>query len=115
MGRFYNPASTVHAQDSYSNCVVSVSRDWGGFRGGSEFGLAFEGQLGTLRFMLHPPCGSLSTPTVNPSIDLKVIRESSPQIMQPGPSEPLDTRTWRTGSAIEISRIARAIPSSGRP
>jgi hypothetical protein len=75
VGRFYYPASTVHAQDSYSNCVVSVPKDWGEFRGGSEFGLAFEDQLGTLRFMLHPPCGSLSTPTVNPSIDLKVLRK----------------------------------------
>jgi hypothetical protein len=75
VGRFYNPVSTVHAQDSYSNCVVSVPKDWGEFRGGSEFGLAFEDQLGTLRFMLHPPCGSLNAPTDNTSVDLKVIRK----------------------------------------
>ena len=78
VGRFYNPPSAVHAQstaDANSNCVVSVPRAWGEFKGGSVFGLTFEDQTGTLRFLLHPPCGSLSTPTDYNVVDLKVIRK----------------------------------------
>lgn len=78
VGRFYNPSVSVHAQntaDANSNCVVSVPKAWGEFKGGSLFGLAFEDQTGTLRFLLHPPCGSLSSPTDYNVVDLKVIRK----------------------------------------
>ncbi len=78
VGRFYNPAAKVHAQESseaYSNCIVSVPKAWGEFKGGSEFGLAFEDQTGTLRFMLHPPCGNLNRPTEYNGVDLKVLRK----------------------------------------
>lgn len=77
VGRYYNPASAVRAQgntDAYANCIVSVPKAWGEFRGSSEFGLAFEDQNGTLRFLLHPPCGSMDTPTESNGVDLKVIR-----------------------------------------
>lgn|GEM_PF-1303633 len=78
LGRLYNPATTVHAQggtDAYSNCIVAVPTAWGEFKGGSEFGLAFEDRAGTLRFLLHPPCGSLNTPTDYNVVDLKIIRK----------------------------------------
>ena len=75
LGRVYNPASIVHAQDGYSNCTVAVPKSWGEFKGGSEFGLAFEDQTGTLRFVLHPPCASISTPTESTTIDLKIMRK----------------------------------------
>ena len=54
MGRFYDPASTVHAQDAYSNCTVSVPKLWEVFKACWEIGLAFEDQTRTLRFLLHP-------------------------------------------------------------
>jgi len=78
VGRLYNPAVKVHAQensDGYSNCIVSVPKAWGEFKGGSEFGLAFEDQTGPLRFMLHPPCGNLNRPTDYNGVDLKVFRK----------------------------------------
>lgn len=78
VGRYFNPATAVHAQehtDAYANCIVAVPKAWGEFKGGSAFGLAFEDQTGTLRFMLHPPCGSLNTPTEYSGVDLKVIRK----------------------------------------
>lgn len=78
VGRFYNPSASVHAQDSadaYSNCVVSVPKTWGEFKGGSAFGLAFEDGTGTLRFLLHPPCGGFNTPVDQNTVDLKVVRK----------------------------------------
>lgn len=78
LGRNYNSANAVHAQeqtDAYANCIVAVPKAWGEFKGGSAFGLAFEDQTGTLRFMLHPPCGSINTPTEYRGVDLKVIRK----------------------------------------
>jgi hypothetical protein len=78
VGRFYNPANIVHAQSTaevQSNCIVAIPKAWGEFKGGSEFGLAFEDQSGTLRFLLHLPCGSMNTPIDYNVIDLKVIRK----------------------------------------
>jgi len=75
VGRFYKPSSTAHTQDTYSNCTVSVPKLWDVFKAGWKFGLAFEDQTGTLRFLLHPACGSLNSPTDNSAIDSKVIRK----------------------------------------
>lgn len=60
-GRMTAPERVVHAQDGYSgltSCVTVVPKSWGEFKGGSEFGLAFEDEKGVLRFVLHPGCGS---------------------------------------------------------
>lgn len=60
-GRITAPEKVVQAQESYSgltSCVTVVPKSWGEFKGGSEFGLAFEDEKGVLRFVLHPGCGS---------------------------------------------------------
>lgn len=78
VGRYCNSSNDVHAQDqtdAYANCIVAVPKAWGEFKGGSAFGLAFEDQSGTLRFMLHPACGGVNTPTEYSGVDLKVIRK----------------------------------------
>ena len=78
VGRYFNPTARVHAlecSEAYSNCIVTVPSGWGEFKGGSEFGLAFEDQTGTLRFMLHPLCGNLNTPTEYNAADLKIFRK----------------------------------------
>jgi len=73
------PAMGVHAQEHFSgvtNCVTAVPKDWGEFKGGSEYGLAFEDYKGVVRFVLHPSCGSLNSPGEPPpmAIDLEVQR-----------------------------------------
>jgi hypothetical protein len=51
------------AQFSGSQCVASVPRAWGEYKGGSaQSGLSFQDSAGTLRFVTNLPCGS--TPTV---------------------------------------------------
>lgn len=70
---------TVHAQDQFTgitNCITVVPKSWGSFRGGSEYGLAYEDQYGNVRFILHPTCGSLNSPAEPPAaqIDLEVQR-----------------------------------------
>jgi hypothetical protein len=46
------------------NCVSTVPKNWGVYRGGSEqSGLAFEAADGTLRFVTNLPCDG-STPYV---------------------------------------------------
>ena len=45
-----------------SQCVSTVPRSWGQFRGGSsQAGLAFEASDGTLRFVTNLPCGAIPT------------------------------------------------------
>jgi hypothetical protein len=46
-----------------SQCVSTVPRSWGQYRGGSsQVGLAFEASDGTLRFVTNLPCGA--TPVI---------------------------------------------------
>ena len=46
-----------------SQCVSTVPRSWGQYRGGSsQAGLAFEASDGTLRFVTNVPCGA--TPVI---------------------------------------------------
>ncbi len=78
-GRLTAPATEVHAQEYFSgvtNCVTAVPRSWGEFKGGSEYGLAFEDDKGVVRFVLHPSCGSVISPAAPPiaPIDLEVQR-----------------------------------------
>lgn len=78
-GRMTAPQKVVHAQENYSgltSCVTVVPKSWGAFKGGSEYGLAFEDETGVLRFVLHPSCGSTDSRSA-PSgslIDLEVQR-----------------------------------------
>lgn len=78
-GRISAPATAVHAQEYFSgvtNCVAAVPKSWGDFKGGSEYGLAFEDDEGVVRFVLHPSCGSVNSPAAPPvaPIDLEVQR-----------------------------------------
>jgi hypothetical protein len=79
LGRAHNPESQVHAQERFSgitNCVTVVPKSWGEFKGGSDYGLAFQDDTGTVRFLLHPTCGSVNSPGEPPPapIDLEVQR-----------------------------------------
>ena len=70
--RVANPTSrgTNGAQfNSDAQCVSTVPRSWGIYRGGSnQAGLAFEASDGTLRFITNLPCGAV------PVIALEVRR-----------------------------------------
>ena len=77
--RMMAPATGVHAQEYFSgvtNCMTVVPKSWGAFKGGSEYGLAFEDEKGVVRFVLHPSCGSVNSPAEPPlaPIDLEVQR-----------------------------------------
>lgn len=78
-GRVTSPAAKVQAQERFTgitNCVTAVPKSWGEFKGGSDYGLAFEDDKGVVRFVLHPSCGSLNSPAEPPpmAIDLEVQR-----------------------------------------
>jgi hypothetical protein len=63
------PTNTNALQSGDSQCVSTVPRSWGQYRGGSsQAGLAFEASDGTLRFVTNLPCGS------TPIIALEVLR-----------------------------------------
>ena len=79
LGRMRTSDTTVHAQERFSgvtNCVTVVPKSWGDFKGGSDYGLAFEDNQGVVRFLLHPSCGSVNSPAEPPpaAIDLEVQR-----------------------------------------
>ena len=58
--------------NSDAQCVATVPRSWGVYRGGSnQAGLAFEASDGTLRFVTNLPCGAV------PAIALEVRRTPS--------------------------------------
>jgi hypothetical protein len=73
------PLVSVHAQERFSgiaNCVMAVPKSWGDFKGGSDYGLAFQDENGFVRFVLHPSCGSVNSPAQPPPppIDLEIQR-----------------------------------------
>lgn len=79
IGRMRAPQSTVQAQDRFTgaiNCVTVVPKSWGDFKGGSDYGLAFQDKDGNVRFVLHPSCGSVNSPIEPPvaTIDLEIER-----------------------------------------
>jgi len=76
IGRSYSRGSSVHAEErsETATCMVGVPKSWGEFRGASAYGLAFQDENGTLRFLLHPSCGNFNSPTDNPYIDLEILR-----------------------------------------
>ncbi len=56
--------TVVHAQDEFNNlqyCVTAVPKAWGTYRGASTYGIAFEDQGGTLRFVQRPACSAGTT------------------------------------------------------
>lgn len=69
----------VHAQEQwppYAACTSGVPKEWGDFMGASAYGLAFQDDKGTLRFIKNPVCGSsiLSSAPVS-SADLQIQRK----------------------------------------
>ena len=77
VGRMESGGSSVHAEDrSYAaGCRIVVPKAWGEYKGASAYGLAFQDETGTLRFMLHPPCGNLDSSTDASAIDLLLERK----------------------------------------
>jgi hypothetical protein len=50
------------AEPQSAQCVATVPKAWGQYRGGSaQSGLSFEDANGTLRFITNLPCGSVPT------------------------------------------------------
>ena len=50
------------AEPQNAQCVATVPKAWGQYRGGSaQSGLSFEDANGTLRFITNLPCGSVPT------------------------------------------------------
>jgi hypothetical protein len=75
--RNYRPDVRVHAQEKSNgsgSCSVTVPKSWGEYKGASAYGLAFQDTNGTLRFLLHPACGSLSSYSDYGSPDLELVR-----------------------------------------
>ncbi len=75
----FEQSTVVRAQDqftTFAGCISAVPRSWGDFMGASSYGLAFQDEKGTLRFVQHPVCGN----AVNennapiPSLGLEVVR-----------------------------------------
>jgi hypothetical protein len=52
-----------------ARCQVNVPSEWGDFVGGSNYGLAFRDNQGTIRFVTQMPCG-LEGP-VNVALQIK--------------------------------------------
>lgn len=70
----------THAQDdvvTFPGCLSNVPKSWGKFVGASSYGLAFEDDRGTLRFVQHPACSSNSS-AINPPTalsELEIVRK----------------------------------------
>jgi hypothetical protein len=78
IGRIGPREVEVHAQDRNNlpyGCRVVVPKSWGEYKGASAYGLAFQDETGTLRFMLHPPCGNIDSATDASTIDLVLQRK----------------------------------------
>lgn len=73
-------SGVVHAQDQFTTfggCISTVPRNWGNFVGASTYGLAFEDDKGTLRFIQHPTCGNSfsSNSAAEATIDQEIVRK----------------------------------------
>jgi hypothetical protein len=56
------PGATALAEPQSAQCVATVPKAWGQYRGGSaQSGLSFEDANGTLRFITNLPCGAVPT------------------------------------------------------
>jgi len=73
-------APVIHAQEqftTFAGCINAVPKSWGTFKGASSYGIAFEDQEGTVRFLQHPLCGSAASNGNTPeaTIDLEILRK----------------------------------------
>lgn len=50
---------------SSAGCQINVHPTWGEFIGGSNYGLAFRNDQGTLRFFAQMPCGLGGKPNLS--------------------------------------------------
>lgn len=71
--------SPVHAQDQFSSlsgCLTAVPKSWGVFVGASTYGMAFEDEKGTLRFLQRPVCDTTGSASTAPTsaVDLQILR-----------------------------------------
>lgn len=58
--------AAVPQDQTVGRCVVSIPTQWGTFRGAAQgYGLVFEDNAGTLRFMNQMPCGLEGAPIVS--------------------------------------------------
>jgi hypothetical protein len=78
-GERMRPVTAVHAEEKFSamhGCIAGVPKWWGTFQGASEYGLAFEDNTGTVRFLARPSCGSgESMAQPDAAVDLKIDRK----------------------------------------
>jgi hypothetical protein len=75
----HSQPAVVHAQDQFTTiggCVSAVPKSWGHFVGASTYGLAFEDEQGTVRFIQHPVCGNALSISSAPSatVDQEIVR-----------------------------------------
>ena len=78
-GQLLQKAMPVHAQTqlgSEAACVTRVPKTWGNYVGASTYGLTFQDDKGTLRFIKSPSCGEdfYTHPSVYPTVDLMIGR-----------------------------------------
>jgi hypothetical protein len=73
----FRPVRAQEVFASLGSCTVVVPKSWGDFKGGSTYGLAFQDEHGTLRFVEHPNCGSVSSSMSAPqaAIDLEIEKK----------------------------------------
>ena len=79
-GEHFWKLQTVHAQTplgSEAACITRIPKAWGTFKGASEYGLAFEDENGTLRFLKSPSCSEnfYMNPVGKPIFDLMMERK----------------------------------------
>jgi hypothetical protein len=68
-GIAFSPSAREQTASASARCQVNVPSEWGDFVGGSNYGLAFRDNQGTIRFVTQMPCG-LEGP-VNVALQIK--------------------------------------------
>ena len=58
-------------QDQSARCAVVVPKDWGKYIGAGSYGLEFEDESGTIRFVKHFPCGLPGAPVISLEVQRK--------------------------------------------
>jgi hypothetical protein len=69
VGVIVSPSAKQQTASASARCQVNVPPEWGDFVGGSNYGLAFRDNQGTIRFVTQMPCG-LEGP-VNVALQIK--------------------------------------------
>ena len=68
-GIAFSPSNRDPVVEASARCQIYVPTEWGVFIGGSNYGLAFRDDQGTIRFVTQMPCG-LEGP-VNVALQIK--------------------------------------------